>query len=60
MKATAKKVRLAKVRARADHDSFEAVAKRLQCDPDLNAFDAKLKKIVKMNASTLKQSKVRR
>jgi hypothetical protein len=28
-------------------DSFEAVAKRLECDPDLKKFDAKLKKIAK-------------
>jgi hypothetical protein len=28
-------------------DSFEAVAKRLDCDPDLKAFDKKLGKIAK-------------
>jgi hypothetical protein len=30
-------------------DSFAAVAKRLECDPDLKKFDAKLKKIAKAN-----------
>ena len=28
-------------------DDFESVAKRLECDPDLKKFDAKLKKIAK-------------
>jgi hypothetical protein len=28
-------------------DSFEAVAKRLECDPDMAAFDKKLGKIAK-------------
>ena len=28
-------------------DDFKSVAKRLSCDPDLAAFDAKLKKIAK-------------
>jgi hypothetical protein len=27
-------------------DDFKSVAKRLECDPDISAFDAKLKKIV--------------
>ena len=28
-------------------DDFKSVAKRLECDPDLDKFDAKLKKIAK-------------
>ena len=28
-------------------DSFEAVAKRLGCNPDMKEFDAKMKKIAK-------------
>jgi hypothetical protein len=28
-------------------DSFEAVAKRLECDPDLKKFDDRLRKIAK-------------
>jgi len=32
-------------------DAFEDVAKRLECDPDLKAFDAKLKKMAKPQAT---------
>ena len=39
-------------------DSFEAVAKRLGCDPDLKAFDAKLGKIAKVK--TLESTKRRK
>ena len=28
-------------------NSFEAVSKRLECDPDMKAFDAKMGKIAK-------------
>jgi hypothetical protein len=31
----------------AKDDSFEAVAKRLGCNPDMKEFDAKMKKIAK-------------
>jgi hypothetical protein len=31
-------------------DDFESVAKRLECDPDMEKFDAKLKKIAKATA----------
>jgi hypothetical protein len=32
-------------------DSFESVAKRLECDPDLKKFDAQLRKIAKAKLS---------
>jgi len=32
-------------------DSFEAVAKRLECDPDMAAFDKKLAKIATAKVS---------
>jgi len=41
-------------------NDFESVAKRLGCDPNLKAFDAKLKKIAKAKASTLIRPKVHR
>ncbi len=47
MKATAKKRKSAKPRIRTEADSFESVAKRLECDPNLATFDAKLRKIAK-------------
>jgi hypothetical protein len=33
-------------------DDFESVARRLECDPDMAKFDAKLKKIVKPRKPT--------
>jgi hypothetical protein len=35
------------VLSRPKTDDFVSVAKRIECDPDLKAFDAKLKKIAK-------------
>lgn len=35
-------------------DSFEAVAKRLECDPNMAAFDAKLGKIARVKPTTKK------
>lgn len=39
---------------------FASVAKRLECDPDLAAFDAKLKKIAKAKTSGLRSDKAKR
>jgi hypothetical protein len=36
-----------RTKPKKNDDSFEAVAKRLGCDPDMKAFDAKMKKIAK-------------
>ncbi len=38
-------------------DDFKSVAKRLGCDPDLAAFDAKLKKIARAKSMRRKASK---
>ena len=34
-------------------DDFQSVARRLECDPDMEAFDSKLRKIAKVKASPL-------
>jgi hypothetical protein len=47
MKPTAKK-------PIANKDDFKSVAKRLECDEDKAAFEAKLGKIAKANPSKLK------
>jgi hypothetical protein len=42
-----KRVSTATGKPKPANDSFESVAKRIGCDPDLKAFDTKLKKIAK-------------
>ena len=43
----AKKTSHKKVSGTRKSDDFKSVAKRLDCDPDLDRFDAKLRKIAK-------------
>jgi len=38
-------------------DSFEAVAKRLECDPNMATFDAKLKNVVSKTKSPKRATK---
>jgi hypothetical protein len=38
-------------------DDFQSVARRLECDPDLDKFDTKLKKIVKAKPRDSKPGK---
>ena len=48
--------RAQRIRARQKHDdSFESVARRLECDPDLKKFDVKLGKIAKATHARLPQ-----
>jgi hypothetical protein len=43
-------------RSKKRKDDFESVAKRLECDPDLDKFDAKLRKIAKVKTKVTRAS----
>jgi hypothetical protein len=49
-----KNAKLSTARGQDAKDAFAVVAARLECDPDLKAFDAKLGKIAKVKPQKLR------